>query len=69
MRSSQPAWPTRFQEGSPTSATSPTLQLRLYLPARSRQGHGGVGVTLPVHNGEALALEDAEERSGGQEGI
>ena len=34
------------------------------MPARSRQGHRGVGVTLSVHDGEALALEDAEERSG-----
>lgn len=57
-----------LSEESPASVTSPTLQPRRYLPARSRQGHCGVGVTLPVHDGEALALADAEERSGGQEG-
>lgn len=41
-----------------------------YLPVRSRKGHSGIGVALPVHDGEALALEDAEERvEEGQEGM
>lgn len=32
------------------------------MPEGSGQRHCGVRVALPVHNGEALALEDAETR-------
>ena len=35
-----------------------------YLPVWSCQCHSSVRVTLPVHDGEALALEDAEKRGG-----
>lgn len=65
------------EECSPSfRCLGPTLQARAgagaggsYLPVWSCKRHSGVRVALPIHDGEALALEDAVERSGrgGQE--
>lgn len=32
-----------------------------YLPGGSGQGNGGVGITLPVHDGQALAFENSRK--------
>lgn len=61
--------PKLYLSHRPLSHHSPTTQNRNssrvgcrkdHLPEGSGQCHGGVRVALPVHNGESLALEDAE---------